>query len=133
MGRTLSRRAVAAYVADELVKGTGARAAYRQLAAYLVDTRRTKEVDLFVRDIVHQLSLRGHVAGTVTSAYELSRATKQALEAYTRAATDARTVHLDEVVDPQVLGGVKLSLPGKELDTTVVRQLLTLRTRYKKA
>lgn len=132
MARTLSRRSVAAYIADELVTKSDARAVYRQLAAYLVDTRRTKEVDLFVRDIVHELSLRGHVAGTVTSAHELSQATKQALEAYTKAATDARAVHLDEIVDPQVLGGVKLSLPGKELDTTVAHQLLTLRTRYKK-
>lgn len=133
MARTLSRRSVAAFIADELLNKADARAVYRQLAAYLVDTRRTKEVDLFVRDIVHELSLRGHVAGTVTSAHELSRATKQALEAYAKAATDAQAVHLDEVVDPQVLGGVKLSLPGKELDTTVAHQLLTLRTRYKKA
>lgn len=133
MARTLSRRSVVAFIADELLNEADSRAVYRQLAAYLMDTRRTKEVDLFVRDIVHELSLRGHVAGTVTSAFELSRATKQALEVYTKAATDAQEVHLDEVVDPQVLGGVKLSLPGKELDATVSRQLLTLRTRYKKA
>lgn len=132
MARTLSRRSVAAFIADELLNKADSRAVCRQLAAYLVDTRRTKEVDLFVRDIVHELSLRGHVAGTVTSAHELSQATKQALEAYAKAATDAQTVHLDEVVDPQVLGGVRLSLPGKELDTTIAHQLLTLRTRYKK-
>jgi len=32
-----------------------------------------------------------------------------------------------------VLGGIKLELPGRELDTTITRQLTLLKTRYKKA
>jgi len=34
---------------------------------------------------------------------------------------------MTEVVDKTVLGGVKLALPGRELDTTIARSLNQLR------
>lgn len=133
MARKLSRRALADYAADQLLKGDALEAVTAQLAAYLVESRRTKEVELLVRDIQAILAERGHVFGEVVSAYDLSETTKQSIQQFTKQATGASAVTLESVVDPAVLGGIKLRLPGKEYDATIARSLTTLRTRYKKA
>lgn len=133
MARKLSRRALAHHVATHLVHGKPQKEIARQLAAYLIWTRRTKELSLIVRDIQVYLAEHGHIAGKVTSARALSVATLKELETFTKQQTGAKQVSLDTVIDESVIGGVKLELPGRELDTTVARQLTILKTRYKKA
>lgn len=133
MARKLSRRAIATYVGDQLLAGTNVSAVVEQLAAYLLHTRRTRELHLLVRDIQTYLADKGYIAGTVTTAFDLSEATQKAIEAYAKKASGASRVTLDTITDPTVLGGVKITLPGYELDATVARQLTTLKTRYKKA
>ena len=129
----LSRRAVTEYIAEQLLAGAPQQKLIEQLAAYLIESRRTKELNLMVRDIQYYLADKGHVSGTVTTAFELSQATKDALNAFAKAETNATKVNLDTLVDPTVLGGMKISIPGKELDTTVSRKITLLKTRYKKA
>ena len=133
MARKLSRRAIAEHIADRLLAGDAQQTLVAQLAAYLIETRRTNEINLMVRDIQYQLAAKGQLAGVVTSAFELSDATKKAIELFVKDETNASQVHLDTVVDPSVLGGIRLSLPGKEMDTTISRKLTLLKTRYKKA
>jgi len=133
MARKISRRALATYGADQLLEGVALEPITQQIAAYLVESHRIKELDLLVRDIQTILAERGHVFGEVVSAYELSEATKKSIQEFTKQATGASDVRLEAVVDPAVLGGVKLRLPGKEYDATIARSLTTLRTRYKKA
>jgi len=129
----LSRRAIATYVAEQLTSKTDSKQVILQLAAFLVDTRRTKELSLIVRDIQFYLSEAGSVSGVVTTATELTAETKKAIEKYIKEQTGATTVALDSLIDPSVIGGVKVSIPGRELDATVSRSLTVLRTRFKKA
>ncbi len=129
----LSRRAVAEHIAERLIAGESQQKLLEQLAAYLIESRRTKELNLMVRDIQYYLADKGYVSGTVTSAFELSKATEDAIKAFAKSETGASHIQLDTVVDPSVLGGVRLSLPGKELDTTISRKITLLKTRYKKA
>ncbi|MFZ1250599.1 MAG: F0F1 ATP synthase subunit delta [Candidatus Microsaccharimonas sp.] len=133
MARKLSRRSVATYIAKQMVDGAQVRTLAQQLAAYLVESRRTSEIDLVLRDIQYYLAEKGYLSCTVTSAFELSDATRKLIEAFAKNTTGATTVTLESVVDPTVLGGIKISLPGKEFDATIARSLTTLRTRYKKA
>lgn len=133
MARKLSRRALAHHVATHLVHGKPQKEIAQQLAAYLIWTRRTKELGLIVRDIQFYLAEHGHIAGTVTAAHELSDATLKAIEAFAKQKTGAKQISLDTVVDESVIGGIKLEVPGHELDSTVARQLTILKTRYKKA
>ena len=133
MARKLSRRSLSLHVATHLVNGKPQKEIAKQLAAYLIWTRRTRELSLIVRDIQFYLAEHGHIAGTVTSAHELSAATLRSIEAFTKQKTGAKDVSLDRAVDESVLGGIKLEIPGYELDTTVARQLTILKTRYKKA
>ncbi len=131
MARKLSRRAIAEHIAKRLIAGDAQATLVNQLAAYLIESRRTNEVSLMIRDIQYYLAQKGHVSGTVTAAFELSDATKKAIQAFTKAETNATNVHLDTIIDPTVLGGIRLSLPGKEMDTTVSRKITLLKTRYK--
>lgn len=133
MARKLSRRDLARHAARQLVDGVSQKKVVTQLAAYLIETRRTNEMSVIVRDIVFQLAEQGHVTGTLTSAHELSAAALKEIKAYAKDKTGAAQVSLDTIVDESVLGGIKLELPGRKLDTTIAHDLTLLRTRYKKA
>ncbi len=133
MARKISRRALALHVATHLVHGKPQKEIARQLAAYLIWTRRTKELSLIVRDIQFYLAEHGHIAGTVTSAHELSASTLKEIQAFAKSKTGAKNVSLDTEIDESLIGGIKLEVPGYELDSTIARQLNALKTRYKKA
>ena len=133
MARKLSRHDLAQYVVRQLTSGASQQRTVLQLAAYLIENGRTNESDTIIRDISVALAEQGHVSGIITSAHELSVATKKAIELYVKEKTGAAHSVLDAVVDESVLGGIRLELPGRELDTTIARQLTLLTTRYKKA
>lgn len=132
MARKISRRALAQYVADNILDSSRRAVVLQQLAGYLVQSRRTKEVDLIVRDIEAVLLDNGIVMGTIISATELSADMKLATETWVARQTGAREVTLDQVIDPSMIGGMKVSLPGQELDQTIRHQLTVLKTRFKK-
>ena len=132
MSRRLSRRSLALYVADGVISGKPT-PVIQQLAAYLIESRRTKELDLIVRDVEYFLSQKGIVTATVTSAFDLSTETKKAVETLIKEQTKATKIEMETQIDPNVIGGVKINLPGYELDQTIAHQLTVLKTRFKKA
>lgn len=129
----LSRRLVAEYIASGLVEGKDKKKLFEQLAGYLVESRRTNELDLIVRDIEFHLAEKGIMQVSVISAFELTSETKKAIESFVKAKTRASHVSLENNIDPKVLGGVKITVPGRELDQTALHQLTVLKTRFKKA
>jgi F-type H+-transporting ATPase subunit delta len=129
----LSRRTIAKYIADQLIAEADSDTLIQQLAAYLVDTRRTKELSLIVRDIQYFMAEAGSVYGVVTTATALPAATQKAVEAYVKQHTGANTVSLENSIDADIIGGVKISIPGRELDATIHHSLNILKTRFKKA
>lgn len=122
MAATISRRKLAHYIADMIVSGK-TEVAIDQLAAFLVQTSRTREAGLVVRDIEAELASRGIVVATVTSARALSDNVKQAV----REMLNAKEAYVTEVVDPTVLGGICIDTPGKQYDATVRRKLELLK------
>lgn len=133
MARKLSRRALATYIAAQLTEGVATPKLAQQLAAYLLESGRVDELELILRDAAYYLAQKGYVFGTVTTAGELSVATKQSLTEFIQNTTGAKAIELSEQIDPSVLAGFKINLPGQELDATARRSLMTLKTRYKKA
>lgn len=133
MARKLSRRSLAKYVAAHLIDGKPQKDVSLQLAAYLISTRRTSELSVIIRDIQFYLAENGHIAGAVTSAHSLSAETVKAIESFAKQKTGAKSVSLDRDVDESLIGGIKLEVPGYELDTTIARQLTILKTRHNKA
>ena len=126
MAARLSRRKIALFVADKLLAGkTSADEALRELAAYLVATRRTRELDLVVRDIEEVLADNGIVMANVTSARPLDAAVKAQITKM----LDAKNVQLRESVDETLLGGIRIDTPGKRFDGTIRHKLNALRAK----
>lgn len=120
----ISRRKLAEYAASRLVKGDATADVLNELAAYLVDTGRVNETELVVRSIEDALLVRGTALVTVTSARTLSDEAKQSIESMVKHEyPQVEHVLLREMIDPSVLAGVKVSLPGTQLDTTAKTKL----------
>lgn len=126
MALRLSRRKIATYAADQLLAGgVATREVLRSVAAYLVETGRTRELTLLVRDIEDVLASRGHVVADVTSAHPLSKALKDEIKDL----VGGDTLQLRELIDPSLLGGMKIDVPGKRFDGTIRRKLTALRAK----
>lgn len=122
MAERISRRKLADYIVNRIERGDGVTKVVEELAAYLIDTRRTREVMLIVRSIEDELAARGTVVAHVQSARPLSSEMKEAIQRL----LNASTVHLNEEVDPALIGGIRIEAPGKRLDATVKRKILAL-------
>lgn len=125
MAQRLARRKIAAYYADELLAGKHDIA--KRLAAYLVDVRRVRELDLIVRDIEAALADRGVLLADISSSRPLSETATREIKNYLKTETKADKIHLRESVDPQLLGGVQIAVPGRELDATLRHRLNQLK------
>jgi len=120
----LSRRQLAQRTAQRLRAGDAKSGVLRELAAYLIDSKRTSEADLVVRDIERQLAGAGVVVGTVVSARPLNDQARTAVDALIKHHYGtASQVVLRERVDPGLVGGVRLELPGRQLDASVKAKL----------
>lgn len=122
MATVISRRKLAQHIAGMIIDGK-TDLAIKQLAAFLVQTGRTREAGLVVRDIEAELASRGIVVATVTSAHAMSDDLMHAV----RTLLGGEQAHITDVIDPSVLGGVRIDMPGKQYDTTVRRKLELLK------
>lgn len=125
MAVRVSRRKLAAHVAARLAHGDNA--ALQQLAAYLVDMRRTRELPLVVRDIEAALASLGVIVADVTSAGSLSKSAEAAVRDFIASGHRNSSVQLRLHEDADLIAGVKIQLPGRELDTSVRRKLTALK------
>jgi F-type H+-transporting ATPase subunit delta len=132
MAVRLSRRKITSYIAKQIVAGVPVAELATALAGFLIENKRTNETDLVVRDIEYELSSRGIVLAEITTAFKLSQETSKTIEAYITSQTNADSVRLTHVIDPRVLGGLRIDLPGRQLDSTIARRLSLLRTNDKK-
>lgn len=122
MAGRLSRRALATFVAKELLAGNDQIIDW--LAALLIEERREREADLLVRDIESILADSGQMIVQVDTARPLDAATKQEIESI----FDQHEVHIKETVRPELIGGVKITTPTQSLDRTIAKKLEMLRT-----
>ncbi len=122
MAGRLSRRALATFVAKELLAGNDQIIDW--LAALLIEERREREADLLVRDIESILADSGQMIVRVDTAHPLDVATKKEIESM----FDQHEVHIKETVRPELIGGVKITTPTQSLDRTIAKKLEMLRT-----
>lgn len=122
---TISQRRLAAYVAGQLLASGDKKRLIKELAAYLIETGRVRDLNQVVAAIEEALASRGTVVATVTTARPLSPENKQAIvKQFTP--TGAK-LYIREQIDPSVVGGFKIELPGSQFDGTVIHKLTTLK------
>ncbi len=120
MSSGIPRRKLALYVTEQLLAGHNVT---KELAAYLLDEHRTREANLIVRDVKVALADRGVLFADIDSASALSEQSRAAIADFLKHATGAKEVHLDESVDANLIGGVRIETPDKRLDTTLRNRL----------
>lgn len=126
MADRTSRRRLSRYVAAEVARGNDK--VMSELAAYLIENSRTKEVDLIVRDIEVALAAHGTVIADVTTVNALSAELKADIQKYVKGEQgDTATVVFREHIDRQLIGGVKVAFAGHELDASIRHKLTTLK------
>jgi ATP synthase F1 delta subunit len=94
------------------------------LAAYLIEHKQQKHMDLLLLDIASELkAVDAHLYAEVTSAFPLEAGARDELVAYLRKAAGAQSVELNETVDADLLAGVVVRTPDQELDTSARTKL----------
>lgn len=124
-----SRRILAKTFVEELLRAqTSAEKSRinRSLAAYIIETKQRKYTDMLLGDITKELAARGHVAARVSTAAPLDSSQRELVMRMVKDTTDAKTVELLEEVEPSIIGGIRLSVPGYELDASIKRRLTQL-------
>lgn len=123
----ISRRQLASYAADQLLAKSKPSKLARELAAILVASKRQNQAELLAHDIGWELEHRGKVANaTVTSARSLSEQLLKQITAHVKKATGSEQVIINEVVDPKVIGGVRIDTANRSWDKTLRRKLTEL-------
>ena len=122
---TISQRRLAAYVAGQLLASGDKKRLIKELAAYLIETGRVRNLNQVVVAIEEALASRGAVVATVTTARPLSPENKQAI--VKQFTPPGAKLYIREQIDPSVIGGFKIELPGSQFDGTVIHKLTTLK------
>lgn len=126
----VSRRRLASTVAQLLREQPKNRShTLQMLAAYLIEHKQQKQLDLLLLDIAHELAVSdGHLYAEVSSAHPLDAAARAELQQYLTNMTGARVVELNEQVDAELLAGLVVRIADQELDTSARTKLDKLKS-----
>lgn len=120
----VARTRIAHAIADRTLKQGASKRLSRELAAYLLTERRTGELDSLLRDIQADWAEAGYVEVIARSAFPLNGAvrndiTKEIKTVY----PNSKQIVINEVHDPEVIGGVRLTLADRQLDLSIRTKL----------
>jgi len=98
-----------------------------QIAGYLLDEHQTKDVEAIMRDVMTTRARTGVIETAVTTAFPLSSQVKSEVQALlTKEYPTAKQFVLQQTVDPDVLTGIRIQTPDKQLDETARGKLENL-------
>ena len=123
-----SRNKAAQFAADALLQQSIPRdELIMMLAAWLKDSKNSRQSNYLIQDIAKKLADSGYVYITVKSAYPLTDASRDAIVDFVQQQFTAKfTVEIDEIIVPKLIGGVQIDTPIGSLDATVKRKLIQI-------
>lgn len=122
------RTRIAHTIADRTLAGSKPQQVGREAAAYLLSEGRVNELESVLRDVQADWAVAGYVEVLARSAHALLDAvradiTREVKKIY----PTAKQIIVTEILDPSVLGGVRLSLANQQLDLSVEAKLNTFK------
>lgn len=118
------RTRISRVIADKTLKQGPSKRFSRQVAAYLLAERRTGELESIVRDIQADWAEAGRVEVIASSARPLTAAVQTDIKRRIKKLfPNAKQIIVTEQHDPEVIGGVRLSLADRQLDLSVQAKL----------
>ena len=118
------RTKIAKTIADKTIKTGSTKEYSQQIAAYLLSERRVSDLSSIMRDVQQDWADVGYVEVLASSAHPLSSQTKADIaEQIKLVEPTAKKIIVTEVHDPEIIGGVQLSLANQQLDMSVEAKL----------
>jgi len=123
-----SRASLAHIVADRTLASGINKRYVREIASLLLDEGRTGELDSLLRDVQADWARSGHVEVITASAHPLAGDTRRDItKQIARLYPAAKKIVITETRDPDIIGGVRVSLPNKQLDLSIETKLNRLK------
>ncbi len=98
------------------------------IAAYLLEERRTHDLESLIRDIMQYRIENGIVEANLVSSHELpAHVIQDVKDILKQEYPHAKELELDSQIDPEVVGGLRIELPNEQLDLTVRTKLDTFK------
>ncbi|HET7673523.1 MAG TPA: F0F1 ATP synthase subunit delta [Candidatus Saccharimonadales bacterium] len=119
------RHKIAEFLAERTLRqDVDTKALSQEIAAFLLETGRTGELTSLSRDIMQKRAQKGVVEVTAVSAHKLTAQLGKEIKDKIRAFyPEAKEIVINEVTEPNMIGGVRLELANQQLDLTVRSRL----------
>lgn len=119
-----SRKDLSEYIGKSTLNITDREKLVNEVAAYLLEENLTSDLDSLMRDVMQYRLEHGIVEVIVVSAHQLSQTDLDDVHDLLKAEyPTAKTYTVDQLIDENVVGGVKLEFPGSQLDLTIFNRL----------
>lgn len=124
----ISRAHLSEVIGERTLETSDSKELAREVAAYLLDTNRTADLDSLLRDIMEYRAIHGVIDAEAVSAHEIAESTiKDIIKIIEAEYPKATTVQVERRVDPSVIGGIRVDMANEQLDLTVRDQLDTFK------
>ncbi len=124
----ISRLDLAAVIGERTLHIKDVRTLSAAIAAYLLEQRRTADLESLIRDIMQYRMDHGHLEANIVSAHPLPAVVlKDVTQILNQQYPHMKELNLDAQLDENVVGGVRIELPNEQLDLTVRSKLDTFK------
>lgn len=124
----ISRVDIAKVIGERTLHVKDAKELAREVAAYLLDTGRTNDLDSLIRDVMEYRAQQGVIDAEVVSAYDVTDATIRDIEDIVKTEySKAKSVQVAKRIDPSVVGGVRVDMANEQLDLTIRNRIDTFK------
>lgn len=119
-----TRKDMANIIAGHTLKQGINKSYAREVASLLLTERRTGELDSLLRDIQAEWAENGYVEALAKSAHPLTTSVKDDIISRVKQLYPAaKKVIVTVIHDPEIVGGVRVSLPNQQLDLSIQAKL----------
>ena len=119
-----ARTDLAAIIGEKTMHVSDMRLLAKEVAAYLMDQKHESDLESLMRDVLAYRQSHGVLEAEVASAHELNDETlKEVKQLLKEHYPDAKKVVVHAHVDPDVVGGLRVTLANEQLDMSVRSKL----------
>jgi ATP synthase F1 delta subunit len=124
-----SRTKLSEETVKRLKSGSSNKRLSKQIAAYLIESGKTSELNSLLRDLIE---LRANEDGIIevdaTSAFPIESEQKKQIESFVKSKhKNIKKIIINNRIDKNVIGGVELSFANNNIDLTIIAKLNKLK------
>jgi F0F1-type ATP synthase delta subunit len=119
---------LAKVLADRTMSVSSSKQLASEIASYLVQEKRVNELESILREVRVYRDEKGVLDVRVVSAHELAAADVSEVESLIRREfPDVKRVTIDQEIDKNLVGGIKIQTARKQLDMTIRNKIDTFK------